>query len=107
MMLQDKVVLVTGGTGSLGKVLVRRLLSGELGNPAKVIVLSRDEGKQHVFHSRYQPATLGNNLYLKVRWCNRVALVNLLSMFCPIGNLNLQVQKGVSFFEGLSHEVVG
>ena len=53
MILQDKVILVTGGTGSLGKVLVRRLLSGELGNPAKVIVLSRDEGKQHDMRMAY------------------------------------------------------
>jgi UDP-glucose 4-epimerase len=35
-----KRVLVTGGTGSLGKVLVRRLLSGDSGDPAKVIVFS-------------------------------------------------------------------
>lgn len=47
MELEGKVVVVTGGTGSLGKVLVRRLLSGEIGNPAKIIVFSRDEAKQH------------------------------------------------------------
>ena len=29
-MLTDKNVVVTGGTGSWGKVLVRRLLSGKL-----------------------------------------------------------------------------
>ena len=39
--------MVTGGTGSLGKVLVRRLLSGELGQPKKIIIFSRDEAKQH------------------------------------------------------------
>ena len=46
-LLTGKRILITGGTGSLGKVLVRRLLSGEMGNPAKVIVFSRDEAKQH------------------------------------------------------------
>lgn len=46
-MLDNKRVLVTGGTGSLGKVLVQRLLSGELGMPKKLIVFSRDEAKQH------------------------------------------------------------
>ena len=46
-MLTDKTIVVTGGTGSLGKVLVRRLLSGELGQPKKIIVFSRDEAKQH------------------------------------------------------------
>lgn len=50
----DKRVLVTGGTGSLGKVLVKRLLSGDHGLPAKVIVLSRDEAKQHFMRLEYQ-----------------------------------------------------
>lgn len=45
--LEGKRVLVTGGTGSLGKPLVRRILSGVLGNPASVTVFSRDEGKHH------------------------------------------------------------
>ena len=44
---EGKRVLVTGGTGSLGKVLVRRLLSGRHGHPASVLVLSRDEAKQY------------------------------------------------------------
>ncbi len=38
MLLEDKTVLVTGGTGSLGKVLVRRMLSGEQGTPRKIVV---------------------------------------------------------------------
>lgn len=53
MILQDKQILVTGGTGSLGKVLVRRILSGELGVPRKVVVLSRDEAKQHDMRLEY------------------------------------------------------
>jgi len=55
-MLTDKTVVVTGGTGSLGKVLVRRLLSGEMGEPGRIVVFSRDEAKQHemrlAYHSR-------------------------------------------------------
>ncbi|MBV9215838.1 MAG: polysaccharide biosynthesis protein [Acidobacteria bacterium] len=42
-----KRILITGGTGSLGRHLVRRILTGEMGLPAKVIVFSRDEAKQH------------------------------------------------------------
>jgi FlaA1/EpsC-like NDP-sugar epimerase len=47
MILEGKRVLVTGGTGSMGKTFVRRVLTGELGTPRKLIVFSRDEGKQH------------------------------------------------------------
>lgn len=41
----NKVILITGGTGSFGKKLTRILLDEY--NPAKVIVFSRDELKQH------------------------------------------------------------
>lgn len=44
---EGKRILVTGGTGSLGQVLVRRLLTGAYGTPEKIIVFSRDEAKQH------------------------------------------------------------
>jgi FlaA1/EpsC-like NDP-sugar epimerase len=47
MIFENKSILVTGGTGSLGKVLVRRILSGEMGRPKKLIVFSRDEAKQN------------------------------------------------------------
>lgn len=53
MILEGKSVLVTGGTGSMGKNFVRRVLAGELGTPRKVIVLSRDEAKQHDMRMEY------------------------------------------------------
>lgn len=53
-MFEDKSILITGGTGSLGKTLVRRLLSGTVGQPRKVIVFSRDEAKQHAMRLSYQ-----------------------------------------------------
>lgn len=49
----NKVIVVTGGTGSLGQALVRRTLGGELGTPRKVIVFSRDEAKQHEMRLSY------------------------------------------------------
>ena len=53
MMLEGKRVLITGGTGSLGKVLTRRILRNEFGCPAKVVVFSRDEEKQHAMRLQY------------------------------------------------------
>ncbi|MHC1709826.1 MAG: polysaccharide biosynthesis protein [Methanomassiliicoccales archaeon] len=53
MVLEDKRVLITGGTGSLGKVLVKRILSGEFGTPKQVVILSRDEAKQHFMRMEY------------------------------------------------------
>ena len=53
MILDGKRVLVTGGTGSLGQVIVRRLLTGEMGKPARITVFSRDEAKQHSMRLSY------------------------------------------------------
>ncbi|TFG54994.1 MAG: NAD-dependent epimerase/dehydratase family protein [Methanomassiliicoccus sp.] len=53
MILDDKKILITGGTGSLGKVLVRRILSGEFGTPKQLVILSRDEAKQHFMRLEY------------------------------------------------------
>jgi UDP-N-acetylglucosamine 4,6-dehydratase (inverting) len=43
-MINNKTILVTGGTGSFGKAFVRHVLENH--NPKKVIVYSRDELKQ-------------------------------------------------------------
>lgn len=53
MIFQDKTILVTGGTGSMGRTFVHRVLSGEQGVPKKVIVFSRDEAKQHDMRMSY------------------------------------------------------
>jgi UDP-glucose 4-epimerase len=57
--LDKKTVLVTGGTGSMGKTFVRRVLSGEMGTPKKIIILSRDEAKQHYMRLDYLHKTQG------------------------------------------------
>jgi UDP-glucose 4-epimerase len=54
---KNKVIVITGGTGSLGKILTRRLLSGKAGLPKKVIIFSRDEAKQHFMRIEYQHKT--------------------------------------------------
>lgn len=53
MIFEGKTILVTGGTGSMGKTFVMRVLTGELGTPKKIIVLSRDEAKQHDMRMSY------------------------------------------------------
>jgi FlaA1/EpsC-like NDP-sugar epimerase len=53
MSLEGKRILVTGGTGSLGQQVVRRLLAGEMGTPTRITVFSRDEAKQHYMRLSY------------------------------------------------------
>lgn len=53
MIIEGKTILVTGGTGSMGKTLVRRMLTGEQGTPKKIVVLSRDEAKQYDMRMAY------------------------------------------------------
>ncbi len=52
-MFDKKHILVTGGTGSMGKTFVRRVLTGDYGMPQKVVVFSRDEAKQHEMRMDY------------------------------------------------------
>lgn len=52
--LEGKRILITGGTGSLGKILTRRILTGEAGRPAKLVIFSRDEAKQHFMRVEYE-----------------------------------------------------
>jgi FlaA1/EpsC-like NDP-sugar epimerase len=55
--LSGKGVLITGGSGSLARVLLRRLLSGEIGIPDRIRLFSRDEAKQHDIRLAYQHRT--------------------------------------------------
>lgn len=52
-LFENKTVVITGGTGSLGKVLTKRILEGRNGLPKKVIIFSRDEAKQHFMRLEY------------------------------------------------------
>jgi UDP-N-acetylglucosamine 4,6-dehydratase/5-epimerase len=49
LMFKDSSILVTGGTGSFGKALVRSLLDQH--DPRRVIIFSRDELKQYEMQS--------------------------------------------------------
>lgn len=52
-LFDNKHVLITGGTGSLGTALLRRLLSGEKGTPYRITIFSRDEAKQDALRSAH------------------------------------------------------
>ncbi|MGA2332423.1 MAG: polysaccharide biosynthesis protein [Syntrophales bacterium] len=52
-LFENKRIIITGGTGSLGKTIVHFVLGGNLGIPKKVIVFSRDEAKQHSMRMAY------------------------------------------------------
>lgn len=51
-MLNDKTILITGGTGSFGKKFTRRILSEY--NPKKIIIYSRDEYKQFLMQRQFE-----------------------------------------------------
>lgn len=51
-MLNNKSILVTGGTGSFGKAFTRYIL--EHYNPKKIIIYSRDEYKQFVMQQEFK-----------------------------------------------------
>ncbi|MCX6583998.1 MAG: UDP-N-acetylglucosamine 4,6-dehydratase (inverting) [Candidatus Aminicenantes bacterium] len=52
-MLDDKVILITGGTGSFGHKFTERIFKRF--NPRKLIIYSRDEYKQYLMQKRYEP----------------------------------------------------
>jgi UDP-glucose 4-epimerase len=61
MKLTNKRILITGGTGSLGKTLTRRILTNEIGKPKKIIIFSRDEAKQHEMRLAYKNRTVATD----------------------------------------------
>jgi UDP-N-acetylglucosamine 4,6-dehydratase len=50
MMFKNKVLLITGGTGSFGNAVLRRFLDSDVG---EIRILSRDEKKQDDMRKRY------------------------------------------------------
>ena len=51
-MLNDKAILITGGTGSFGKAFTRYVLENY--NPKKIIIYSRDEFKQFMMQNEFK-----------------------------------------------------
>ena len=59
-MLNNKTILITGGTGSFGKVFTKLTL--EKYNPKKIIIFSRDEMKQWNMSEKYKKLDLDNRI---------------------------------------------
>jgi len=57
-LLNDKVILITGGTGSFGHKFTERIFKKY--QPRKIIIYSRDEYKQYLMQTRCEP------------WCKRM-----------------------------------
>ena len=74
-LFDGKRILITGGTGSLGRVLVRRLLSGEMGDPERIIVFSRDEAKQHYMRLEYQKLSVATDEVIYRNFLQKVQFV--------------------------------
>ena len=51
-MLNDKAILITGGTGSFGKAFTKYVLENY--NPKKIIIYSRDEFKQYMMQNEFK-----------------------------------------------------
>ncbi len=51
-MLNDKSILITGGTGSFGKAFTKYVLENY--NPKKIIIYSRDEFKQFIMQNEFK-----------------------------------------------------
>ncbi|GLR18845.1 UDP-N-acetylglucosamine 4,6-dehydratase (inverting) [Portibacter lacus] len=61
-MLNNKSILITGGTGSLGKALTKRIFS-EFPDVKRLVIYSRDEQKQFVMAQEYP-----NHKYPQIRF---------------------------------------
>lgn len=59
-MLDNKTILITGGTGSFGKCFTKYVLTHF--NPKKIIIYSRDEFKQFIMQNEFRELNKNNQL---------------------------------------------
>ena len=63
---EGKRILVTGGNGSFGRALVHRLLQGELGRPAAVVVFSRNASQHEEMRNAFLHAANSPDSRLRI-----------------------------------------
>lgn len=75
-MLSKKTILITGGTGSLGKAIVKYILAERRSHYKKIIILSRDEQKQYQMALEYPESEFPELRYFigDVRDLNRLKM---------------------------------
>lgn len=61
-MIKNSCILITGGTGSLGKSLINFLLQHEEYRPKTIKILSRDENKHYSLSHQYKNTRYGDSL---------------------------------------------
>ena len=79
--INNKNILVTGGTGSFGSVFVEYLLENY--KPRKVMVFSRDEQKQFLMEKKLQK-------YQKIDFIKLVKSMKIIILYIFAKNLNSQ-----------------
>ena len=55
-MIDGKIILITGGTGSFGNTVVKKLL--ENNEPKEIVIYSRDEKKQFDMRNKFNDSKL-------------------------------------------------
>ena len=74
MLLDNKSILITGGTGSFGKAFTKYVLDNY--NPRKIIIYSRDEFKQFIMQNEFKQYAdklrffIGDVAYVRVGCCD-------------------------------------
>jgi FlaA1/EpsC-like NDP-sugar epimerase len=66
MLFDNKHILITGGTGSLGRVLLHRLINGEQGTPERILIFSRDEAKQSDLQNAYSTDPRRSDIFKRI-----------------------------------------
>lgn len=79
--LARKRILITGGTGSLGKMLTQSILTGQYGIPESITIFSRDEDKQHQMRLSYLQKTVSTDevIYNNFSRCLRFVIGDIRS----------------------------